>query len=591
MGKAVFALTPLLLMLGSAAAAQGAPWRISEVTGEVSVSEGGRSRAATRGALLSSGATVTTRARGRAVLVRGQEFVVVSPRTQLRIPEAAQARGGIIQVLADWGTALFRIERRETPHFGVQTPYLAAVVKGTTFTVNVGEAGASVQVTEGAVEVSTNDGGAMELVRPGMIVSVAASDLQQLNIEAETSRSIRSNGAPASGAAPAPAAPTSAYSGPADAPVIVSVAMPEEPVSLRDITGGLIDGSNAIQFALAEVTDAVRVEERASLDPGVGDGSAGSDTGADAGSGSSNGDSGSGADNGGGSGEGSGTDAGSGTNTGTDTGTGSDGGAGGDGGSGNQGSGSGGDAGSGNDGGTSDTGNGGDGSDDSGAGSDTGGDDDGNNGHGNDDDGDDSGNPGGSDNSGSGNNHGDGNDAGDGGSGDGGSGGDDDDISQPGSGQVGGGDDDDTGGDDDGGGSGDDDAGGDDDDGGSGDGDSGGDDDDSSQPGTGPVGGDDDDDDDGGIDICLPGDLLCIGIGGGQDDDGTGDDDGGGDDDDISQPGTGPVGGDDDDDGGIGVCVAGDLLCLGLGGDQDDDDQGPGGCLGPLCIGLPGRDD
>jgi len=269
------------MMLATSAHAQSLTWRVSEVNGDVRLTENGRTRAATRGALLVSGTTVTTSPGARAVIVRGEEFVIVSPRSQLRIPEASQARGGLMQVLADWGTALFRIERRATPHFGVQTPYLAAVVKGTTFTVTVGESGASVQVTEGAVEVSTLDGGAMELVRPGMIVSVTASDLQQLNIEGETTRAVRSEAVTANGSG-TETAPTAAYSGPAEEAVTISVAIGEDAVSLHDITNGLIEGTSGVQIAMAEISDAVRSIERAEtvLEPEIPTADSGGPTGA-----------------------------------------------------------------------------------------------------------------------------------------------------------------------------------------------------------------------------------------------------------------------------------------------------------------------
>src|SRR3546814_14786860 len=77
-------------------------------------------------------------------------------------------------LISDWSSdvcssdlIVFSIKKKLTPHFGVQTPYLAAVVKGTTFSVTVDGTGASVQVVEGAVEVSTLDGGARDLILPG----------------------------------------------------------------------------------------------------------------------------------------------------------------------------------------------------------------------------------------------------------------------------------------------------------------------------------------------------------------------------------------------------------------------------------------
>ena len=88
MRRIIFAAAaPLLLSFPSVAAGAPPGWRISEATGEVRLVENGRSRAATRGALLSSGSVIATGANARAVIVRGKEFVVVSPRSQVRVPE------------------------------------------------------------------------------------------------------------------------------------------------------------------------------------------------------------------------------------------------------------------------------------------------------------------------------------------------------------------------------------------------------------------------------------------------------------------------------------------------------------------------
>ena len=194
--RALFAFL-VAFLVGAPALAAPAPWQVSEVAGNVQIVENGRGRAARRGALLAPGSTIATDARGRAVLVRGKEFVMVSSGTRIRVPEARESRGGIIQMITDFGSALFRIERRETPHFGVQTPYLAAVVKGTTFKVTVGNADAAVQVSEGAVEVATANGGVSRLIEPGMVASVAASDPHQLSVKAGGRRVVHSAENPA----------------------------------------------------------------------------------------------------------------------------------------------------------------------------------------------------------------------------------------------------------------------------------------------------------------------------------------------------------------------------------------------------------
>jgi collagen type III alpha len=287
MRKFFIGFVPALLAIPSLAHAAPPEWQISEATGEVRLTHNGQSRAAVRGALLASGATIATGRNGRAVIVRGEEFVIVSPRTQLRVPASDQPNK-VMQIIEDFGTAVFKIAKKATPHFGVQTPYLAAVVKGTTFTVTVGPEGSSVQVTEGAVEVATLDGGAVDLVEPGEIASVGASDLYRLTIdEGDSSKVVQSEQAAPAGTVTtnAPAAPIAAYEGPRIQPAEINEPIGENPQSLGDATDGLIEGNAAIDVAMVQVIehprggdDAVRPDEAGgnpgSGSPGNGEGKA-----------------------------------------------------------------------------------------------------------------------------------------------------------------------------------------------------------------------------------------------------------------------------------------------------------------------------
>jgi len=252
--------TPIFLLLSSTALGQVPAWHVSEVSGDVRIVEGGQAHPAARGALVPGGAIVATAPGARAVLVRARDYVVVSPASRIRVPTFQQQGGsGLVQMITDAGTAMFRIQHTSVPHFGVQTPYLAAVVKGTVFTVTVGEHGASVQVTEGAVQVSTVDGGAADMIRPGMVATIRAGDLQLLHVEGETSHDLRSNGVPSAGVATVPAAEAGHYEGPAETRVAVEASIHEEPISLADATGGLVAGSmGGGDRVAAEVHDIVR---------------------------------------------------------------------------------------------------------------------------------------------------------------------------------------------------------------------------------------------------------------------------------------------------------------------------------------------
>jgi hypothetical protein len=250
-----------LLAAGAAATAspvqaQAGAWRVSEVSGDVRIAEGGRTRTATRGALLSGGSIIAG-ARSRAVLVRGRQYVVVSPGSTLRVDGAPAASGaGMVQMILDAGNAVFKVDRRENPHFRVQTRYLAAVVRGTTFSVTVTPTGGSVQVTEGAVQVSTLDGGASDLIRPGMIAQIGASDLYRLTISGDQERVIRSPKGPDVGSVTTPATPANGVAARGQ-PVgngrgreaRITAPVGEAPVRLRDTTRGLVDGNRGVAVA------------------------------------------------------------------------------------------------------------------------------------------------------------------------------------------------------------------------------------------------------------------------------------------------------------------------------------------------------
>ena len=230
-------------------------WKLSESSGTVNILRAGVSKIAIGGGSLKAGDLITTGKKSRAVLVRGQEYVVISPNSRLRISAPSQ-NGGVVQFFEELGNVLFRINKKATPHFGVKTPYLAAVVKGTTFSVTVSEMGTAVQVTEGAVQVSTLDGGATQLLSPGMIGMVNRDQQFRLSITGAETRTIDSINAPAgSRNTPEPLdevalieIANSSFEGVISAPVL------EAPVSLSELTGGLVSNRTAsppkIQFTI-----------------------------------------------------------------------------------------------------------------------------------------------------------------------------------------------------------------------------------------------------------------------------------------------------------------------------------------------------
>jgi hypothetical protein len=155
-------------------------WSIGERSGAVHVTRNGAQEIAMREGLVLGGETVTTGPTGTAVLVRGDEFVMLAPNSRVRITVASEAASGG-QIFTDAGKTVYRLKRKTLQDFVVKTPYFSALAHGTTFNVSVGADKASVQSVEGPVELTTS-GGAQEIVKAGMLAVVSASNPAQVRV-------------------------------------------------------------------------------------------------------------------------------------------------------------------------------------------------------------------------------------------------------------------------------------------------------------------------------------------------------------------------------------------------------------------------
>ncbi|MBE9552743.1 MAG: FecR domain-containing protein [Proteobacteria bacterium] len=169
-GRAIALVAVTLAALTAAYGAKAAEvgsWVVASVEGAVSVDG---QAAGTSGSAIGPGAVIETGADGNVVLTRPGDSITVFPNSRMSVPEVAgDGESGILQTL---GKLLFRMESRESRDFKIKTPYLAAAIKGTTFTVEVDDADAVVEVEEGSVLVTANRSGQSAYVRPGERASV-----------------------------------------------------------------------------------------------------------------------------------------------------------------------------------------------------------------------------------------------------------------------------------------------------------------------------------------------------------------------------------------------------------------------------------
>lgn len=142
-------------------------WTVSKSSGDVWLtSDGIQAASLKQEELLKPGSTVRTGRNGRVLLRRGEETMLISPNSVIGIP-SQKTEGLSTTIVQQAGSILLEVEKRNVKHFEVETPYLAAVVKGTKFRVNITAGSTSVDVIRGQVEVADFRSGQIAQVMPG----------------------------------------------------------------------------------------------------------------------------------------------------------------------------------------------------------------------------------------------------------------------------------------------------------------------------------------------------------------------------------------------------------------------------------------
>ena len=156
----------LALMLASVStAALAQDWTAERLRGQVLQFEHGDWTALERGDVVPDGRKIRTGSTGRVELVRGQERIALAGNTEVEVRDAAGQK--MTSVLQFHGSVTIEAERRNVQHFSVQTPVLAAVVKGTQFTVTYRNGQARVDVDRGVVQVQDSAHDMVVDVTPG----------------------------------------------------------------------------------------------------------------------------------------------------------------------------------------------------------------------------------------------------------------------------------------------------------------------------------------------------------------------------------------------------------------------------------------
>lgn len=136
---------------------------------------------------LTSPAYLRTDKDSRIILKHRNDKITIASNSLLKLEEEKYTEEGIItKIIQTIGYALFDIEKNTGRKNIVETSYLLSVVKGTTFTVQVTDKQAIVDLIEGQLEVKATNFNASTIINTGQIAQLAKGDKSISVIDAST---------------------------------------------------------------------------------------------------------------------------------------------------------------------------------------------------------------------------------------------------------------------------------------------------------------------------------------------------------------------------------------------------------------------
>ena len=139
-GSCLFALT-----------AQAQDWQIANASGKAYRLDGGSWVRVAPGEEIAVGDMVKTLGSGTLTLTRGGVTVTIAPNSRVQLKDRLD--GKFTDVIQTAGTAEVEVDPRRRIRLAVETPYMAAVVKGTVFTVSTYDGYSETTVERGRVAV------------------------------------------------------------------------------------------------------------------------------------------------------------------------------------------------------------------------------------------------------------------------------------------------------------------------------------------------------------------------------------------------------------------------------------------------------
>lgn len=138
-------------------------WQVNNVVGNVqsksSATDIDSWQPVIHGGFLTAPVQIKTGEKGRVVLSHRKDQTTVGPNSAIefvkeKVQESAKESGILTRIVQSLGHVLFKVEKGENRTVQIESPYLVSVVKGTTFSVQITEKRAMVNLVEGALQVN-----------------------------------------------------------------------------------------------------------------------------------------------------------------------------------------------------------------------------------------------------------------------------------------------------------------------------------------------------------------------------------------------------------------------------------------------------
>ena len=175
------------VMLAAALVLAGTPvlasdWTVLSMSGPVKFSKAGQWFHADNMTAISHGAWLKTGVKGYLTLERDGIKVVVRPQTLVALASLANAPE-MTAIVQRWGGTTLDVEPRGEPRVKVHTPFLAAVVKGTRFDVDVDRCYSRMHVEEGEITVQDAPRGLATDITSGQGAGSGRSPRNHLSVD------------------------------------------------------------------------------------------------------------------------------------------------------------------------------------------------------------------------------------------------------------------------------------------------------------------------------------------------------------------------------------------------------------------------